>query len=171
VYWDWTLDWENLQEAPVFNSDQEIGFGTDGDKDGEITVGKTGRCVVDGAFKDIKLNFYDVKWKPHCLSRGFRDDNGVLGSIDGRPISPESIDEIMNLNEYEDFVKLMESRVHDTIPFGIGGDFETFTAPYGKSTLLLASKKTWTKCLNRSVVLSPPHAIRSTLVDMAEQGS
>jgi tyrosinase len=24
----------------------------------------------------------------------------------------------------------MESRVHDTIPFGIGANFETFTAPY-----------------------------------------
>jgi tyrosinase len=132
VYWDWTLDWDHLQNATVFNGDKKSGFGTDGEAGGEITVGKTGRCVVDGAFKDIKPNYYDVKWKPHCLSRGFRTDNGDLGFMDGRAISPESIDEILKLDKYEDFVKLMESKVHDTIPFGIGGDFETFTAPYGK---------------------------------------
>jgi tyrosinase len=131
VYWDWTLDWEHLEKAPVFNADSEKGFGTDGARGGEITVGKTGRCVIDGAFSDIRPSFYDVKLQPHCLSRGFRDDDGNLGIMDGRAISPESINEVLNLEKYEYFVKLMESRVHDTIPFGIGGDFETFTAPYG----------------------------------------
>ena len=93
-------------------------------------MGNTGRCVIDGAFDDIEATYYDVKKKPHCLSRGFRDDEGNLGIMDGTSISPESIGEVLNLNDYEKFVKEMESRVHDTIPFGIGGDFETFTAPY-----------------------------------------
>jgi tyrosinase len=101
-----------------------------GNKAGDITVGNTGRCVVDGAFKDIEATYYDVKLQPHCLSRGFRDDDGNLGVMDGRTISPDSIDEVLALDDYERFVKEMESRVHDTIPFGIGGDFETFTAPY-----------------------------------------
>lgn len=130
VYWDWTLDWEHLEHAPVFDSDPETGFGTDGEANGAITVGKTGRCVIDGAFSDIEASYYDVKHQPHCLSRGFRDDDGSLGIMDGRTISPESINEVLNLDAYEKFVKEMESRVHDTIPFGIGGDFETFTAPY-----------------------------------------
>jgi hypothetical protein len=171
VYWDWTLDWDHLQEAPVFNGDAESGFGTDGEKGGEITVGKTGRCVVDGAFKDIKPNFYDTKWKPHCLSRGFRTDNGDLGFMDGTPISPKSIDEILNLDKYEDFVTLMESKVHDTIPFGIGGDFETFTAPYGKSSLQPTSRNLCGNIFDRSTFLSASHATGSALVAMAKQGS
>lgn len=132
VYWDWTLDWEHLEKAPVFEADEETGFGTDGEVGGEKTVGNTGRCVVDGAFSDIKASYYHVKFQPHCLSRGFRDDAGNLGVMDGQAISPDSINEVLALENYEDFVKVMEARVHDAIPFGIGGDFETFTAPYGK---------------------------------------
>lgn len=128
VYWDWTLDSEALEKSPVFSA--ESGFGGDGEKDGEITVGKTGRCLKDGPFTDIVADYYDVKYHPHCLSRGFRNDEGELGHIDGTDISPSSIEEVLNMDDYEDFVALMESRVHDTIPFGIGGDFETFTAPY-----------------------------------------
>jgi tyrosinase len=130
VYWDWTLDWEHLERAPVFDPNPATGFGTDGDVHGTITVGKTGRCVIDGAFNDIEASYYDVNHHPHCLSRGFRDDEGNLGVMDGRTISPESISEVLNLESYERFVEEMESKVHDTIPFGIGGDFEMFTAPY-----------------------------------------
>jgi tyrosinase len=129
VYWDWTLDWADLASAPVF--DVETGFGGDGETDGEITVGKTGRCVRDGPFSDIVADYYDVKYQPHCLSRGFRDDNGYLGVIgNGKTISPASIEKVLQLDSYEDFVAALENKVHDTIPFGIGGDFETFTAPY-----------------------------------------
>ncbi|KAK3075302.1 hypothetical protein LTR53_001503 [Teratosphaeriaceae sp. CCFEE 6253] len=128
VYWDWTLDSEALERSPVF--DPSTGFGGDGEVDGEITVGRTGRCLVDGPFAGVRADYYDVKFQPHCLSRGFRDLEGKLGRIDGHDISPESIEEVLGLGDYESFVALMESRVHDAIPFGIGGDFETFTAPY-----------------------------------------
>ncbi|KAK0934150.1 hypothetical protein LTR29_014264 [Friedmanniomyces endolithicus] len=128
VYWDWTLDSEALEGSPVF--DATTGFGGDGEVGGEITVGRSGRCVVDGPFRNVTADYYDVKFQPHCLSRGFRDQEGNLGHIDGHEISPESIEEVLGLDEYEKFVALMESRVHDAIPFGIAGDFETFTAPY-----------------------------------------
>jgi tyrosinase len=118
-----------LHEAPVFAA--EDGFGGDGAKDGEITVGKTGRCVVDGPFSDVRPAYYDVKAYPHCLSRGFRDDEGNLGVMDGRDISPQSIEEVLQYGDYEGFVSAMENKVHDVIPFGVAGDFETFTAPYG----------------------------------------
>lgn len=130
VYWDWTLDSEALEKSPVF--DPDTGFGGDGELNGAITVGRSGRCVVDGPFAGVTADYYDVKYSPHCLSRGFRDLDGNLGHIDGHDISPESIEEVLNLGDYESFVALVESRVHDAIPFGIGGDFETFTAPYGK---------------------------------------
>lgn len=129
VYWDWTLDSEALERSPVFDAD--TGFGGDGEVDGQITVGRTGRCLIDGPFAGVQAKFYDVQRRPHCLSRGFRDLEGNLGHLDGQDISPESIEEVLDTENYEDFVDLMESRVHDAIPFGIGGDFETFTAPYG----------------------------------------
>lgn len=128
VYWDWTLDSSDLSHSPVFSP--TVGFGGDGEVNGPITVGNSGRCVVDGPFAGLHAKFYDVKYHPHCLSRGFRTDDGRLGVIDGSLISPESIEEVLKINSYEDFVASMESRVHDAIPFGIGGDFETFTAPY-----------------------------------------
>ena len=129
VYWDWTLDWEALENSPLFDS--QTGFGGDGEVGGEITVSRTGRCVIDGPFAGIVADYYDVKYQPHCLSRGFRDLEGNLGHLDGHGITPDSIDEVLSLDSYEDFVTLMESRIHDVIPYGISGDFETFTAPYG----------------------------------------
>lgn len=131
VYWDWTLDASSIETSPVF--DAETGFGGDGEVGGEITVSNTGRCVVDGPFAGIEVPFYDVKYQPHCLSRGFRDLEGKMGHIDGTEITPEGIEEVLGTEGYELFVTLMESRVHDAIPYGISGDFETFTAPYGKS--------------------------------------
>ena len=128
VYWDWTLDWESLESSPVF--DAETGFGGDGEVGGAITVSRTGRCVIDGPFAGVVAEFYDVQHRPHCLSRGFRDLEGNLGHMYGDDIRPESIEEVLSLPTYEDFVAKMESRVHDAIPYGISGDFETFTAPY-----------------------------------------
>lgn len=130
VYWDWTLDCDAIENSPVF--DPDTGFGGDGEEGAEITVSNTGRCVVDGPFAGITAEYYDVKYLPHCLSRGFRDLDGSIGHIDGSDITPESIEEVLSLDDYEKFVALMESRVHDAIPYGISGDFETFTAPYGK---------------------------------------
>ncbi|EMC93898.1 hypothetical protein BAUCODRAFT_36350 [Baudoinia panamericana UAMH 10762] len=127
-FWDWTMDSMALEMAPVFSAAD--GFGGDGEVDGNITVGRTGRCVVDGPFAGITAEYYDVKYKPHCLSRGFRDFEGELGHMNGQDVTRESIEEVLELNDYEDFVVMMESKVHNAIPFGIGGDFETFTAPY-----------------------------------------
>jgi tyrosinase len=40
-----------------------------------------------------------------------------------------AIEEVLQIGDYERVAAEMESRVHDAIPFGLGGDFETFTAP------------------------------------------
>lgn len=128
VYWDWTLDAFSLASSPVFSA--STGFGGDGEVGGTITVGGSGRCVVDGSFADVVAEYYDTKPYRHCLSRGFRTDDGTLGEMDGSDITAASIEETLRLDDYEAFVMEMESKVHDAIPFGIGGDFETFTAPY-----------------------------------------
>ncbi|KAK3110229.1 hypothetical protein LTR53_015693, partial [Teratosphaeriaceae sp. CCFEE 6253] len=58
VYWDWTLDSEAVERSPVF--DPATGFGGDGGVGGEITVGRTGRCLVDGPFAGVRADYYDV---------------------------------------------------------------------------------------------------------------
>lgn len=128
AYWDWTLDYRALEHSPVF--DPVTGFGGDGEVDDPIILGSTGRCVTDGPFANLQVKYYDVEYQPHCLSRGFRNNAGELGHIDGEGISPESIEEVLGRKTYEEFVELMEVRIHDAIPMGIGGDFETFTAPF-----------------------------------------
>jgi tyrosinase len=162
VYWDWTLDSEAIENSPVF--DPKTGFGGDGEVGGELTVSNTGRCVIDGPFAGIEVPYYDVKYQPHCLSRGFRDLDGNLGHIDGSDITPESIEEVLSLKDYESFVTLMESRVHDAIPYGISGDFETFTAPYGKSTFPMGGLGL---TVLRSALLLAPHAARPSMVAVA----
>ena len=69
-----------------------------------------------------------MKYNPYYLSRGFRDDEGNLGHVNGDTISPDSNEEVLRLDSYKRFVAEMEGRVHDTIAFGVGGDFETCTA-------------------------------------------
>lgn len=113
-YWDWTLDSDAVENSPVF--DPDTGFGGDGEVGGKITVSNSGRCVVDGPFAGVQADYYDVKYMPHCLSRGFRDLEGNLGHIDGSDLSPQSIEEVLSVEGYEKFVTLMESRVHDAIP-------------------------------------------------------
>ena len=128
-YWDWTLDSEDPALSPVF--DAEEGFGGDGARDGQVFAGRHGRCVVDGPFAGLQVLWYDVKYLPHCLSRGFRtDQEGATGKMDGSALRPEEIEKILQLNSYEEFVTALEKQVHDVIPFGIGGDFETFSAPF-----------------------------------------
>lgn len=98
--------------------------------------------MVDGAFTGIEASYYDVNKQPHCLSQRFRDDAGNLGIMDRRTLRPDSIDEVLSLDNYETFVKEMESRVHDTIPFGIGGD------GYGRRLVVLQI------CITSDVFLS-----------------
>lgn len=105
--------------------------------------------------------------------------------MNGEEISPENIEEVMQVDDYDTFVAQMESKVHDTIPFGIGGDFETFTAPYGKFIVSFyfvcciclldfptsnfrfspqKSNETLFNNVHRSTVLPTSHTTRSTLV-------
>jgi len=59
VYWDWTLDWEHLENSPIF--DPQSGFGGDGDKNSQLGT----------------LEYFDVKFKPHCRS----EDSGTTMAI------------------------------------------------------------------------------------------
>jgi tyrosinase len=39
--------------------------------------------------------------------------------------------DVLNQEDFPEFVEALENGPHDVIPFGVGGDFMTFTAPNG----------------------------------------
>lgn len=53
-YWDWELDWSDIEISPIWDS--EDGFGSDGT--GDLSVGE-GRFVIDGHFTNMKLFYYE----------------------------------------------------------------------------------------------------------------
>ncbi|CAK3941049.1 Di-copper centre-containing [Lecanosticta acicola] len=130
TYWDWTLDSDALERSPVF--DPESGFGGDGEIDGDPSIGRKGRCVTDGPFARTNVSLYDIQYKPHCLSRGFRDPAGNPSNhISSHALSAESIEEILTTSTtFSAFSESIQSRVAGIIPFSIAGDLATFTAPY-----------------------------------------
>ncbi|EGP86379.1 unnamed protein product [Zymoseptoria tritici ST99CH_1A5] len=125
VYWDWTLDWEALQDAPVFT--EQLGFGGDGNAAAHESVGD-GNCVTDGAFANLTLFFHSLGEKEHCLSRSFADGK-IRGRMAGDQLRPQAIEGILLQPNYESFLDSIVKGPHNQIPNGIGGDFLTFTAP------------------------------------------
>ena len=126
-YWDWTLDWADFRNSPVF--DPDTGFGGDGSPDAPKSVGQ-GRCVVDGPFAGLKLQFSNMRRHPHCLSRGLPGDTELQRWTSG--FRPEAIRQVMDLKEYHEFFLALEDGPHLSIPYSIRGDFYRFTAPNGR---------------------------------------
>ena len=125
-YWDWSQDWNNFEHAPVWSA--QSGFGGDGDNAGELTVGE-GRCVVDGPFAGLEAAYYDDRYRPHCLSRGFSKGSELAELAE--LVKPEAIDAVMREPEFEDFAPELERRAHTFISRSIKGDFSKYTGPYG----------------------------------------
>lgn len=131
-YWDWVLDYQDPASSPVF--DAQLGFGGNGDSAlGESPVGG-GHCVTDGPFAMTLARYVGLEVKPHCLSRNFRNDTAI-GRFTGHLIRPDLVNKYMDENDLLLFTLKLESGPHNTIPFGIRGDFLSFNAPAGKPSL------------------------------------
>ncbi|MCJ1357635.1 MAG: hypothetical protein MMC33_007631 [Icmadophila ericetorum] len=124
IYWDWSMDWMNLANSSIWNS--ETGFGGDGNLNSPLTVGG-GRCVTDGPFSELRPIIYNHTFTEHCLSRGFRDGN-TSSRLTGAPYSPESIGQILREPTYKEFVRKVEYYLHNTMHQSIAGDFLAMTA-------------------------------------------
>jgi tyrosinase len=80
-YWDWSLDAEldSLKTSPVF--DPVTGFGGDGvNVTDSVIPGLNGRCVIDGPFAGLSVNFgkgpppnNTIKAEKRCLNRVLND--------------------------------------------------------------------------------------------------
>lgn len=126
-YWDWTLDWQDVTKAPVWNS--EIGFGGNGDPQAGGSLLK-GHCVVDGPFAMLQVSYVKSDRRPHCLSRGFAALERLheLGEL----IRPDAIENLLREESYNAFNLGLEYTAHNAIPRSIQGDFLVLTAPYGE---------------------------------------
>ena len=137
-YWDWTLDWNDLPSAPIWDTD--VGFGGDGDPLGEV-VQDHGRCVTTGPFKDLRPKYHNTKYKPHCLSRGFRKGIHTGRTFPGEGVSPAKISDILTQASFDEMSHGIEMGPHNFIPFSIRGDFFSFSSPYG--TLFSQCQSAW----------------------------
>ena len=126
-YCDWTLDWEDLANALVWNTDD--GFGGDGNKTGKMTVGH-GHCITDGPCATLEAQYYDGDRLPHCLSRDFLQGR-LLARFSAR-LRPAALDKILQEKRCSTFFLSMEDGPHSAIPIFVRGDFSKFTAPNGK---------------------------------------
>ena len=126
-YWDWSLDWEDVTHAPVW--DTSLGFGGDGN--GKDLESIHGHCVTDGPFARLKVLYVEKFPYPHCLSRGFATrDNLTRFSA---ALEPTALDELLRTPDYATFNLGVEDGPHLSIPRSIHGDFSTVTAPAGSS--------------------------------------
>jgi tyrosinase len=124
LYWDWSLDYDDLASAPVF--DVEHGFGGDGGPEEEDSI-SFGSCIRDGPFSMYEVRVLGEENKPHCLSRGFGRFFG--GDFVGPTVSPAAMRGVLQANDYFDFLTQLEGSADNDIPLGMGGDWVPASAP------------------------------------------
>lgn len=124
-YWDWSLDWRDLTHSSIW--DVETGFGGDGWPLVPSEAGH-GYCV-NGSFSDLRPVFFKNHTNfPHCLSREPNNDTALA-----KHFSPDSIGRFLQSETYAEFEHEVELYLHNPMHVIIGGDFEWFTAPNGRT--------------------------------------
>jgi hypothetical protein len=76
------------------------------------------------------VRWVEVVVETHCFSRNFRN-NTKNGHFTGHLIRPDLITKTMVEEDLLLFTLKLESGPHNTIPFGIRGDFLSFNTPAG----------------------------------------
>ncbi|PYI04309.1 Di-copper centre-containing protein [Aspergillus sclerotiicarbonarius CBS 121057] len=125
-YWDWTLDHTNLLLSPIWDPNQ--GFGSNGTGPPSVAGG---HCIQDGPFSGLTVSYFEGNYHPHCLSRGFLNEETIqrVGNLTVRPAVHKDI--IIQSSKYFDFLLAVEQMSHLTIPYIVQGDFSKVTAPNG----------------------------------------
>ncbi|KAI0405660.1 putative tyrosinase [Xylaria palmicola] len=124
-YWDWTRDWRNLTQAPVWDATE--GFGGNGNVNLPSTVGH-GHCVQDGPFAGLQVQYYNEDFNPHCLSRGFLTGE-LQDHFGAQRLNSSAMAAVLGQPDYYQFLLMLEDGPHSAIPIIVRGDFSRFTAP------------------------------------------
>ena len=93
-----------------------------------------GNCVLDGPFANLNVAYFNDKYYPHCLERGFANDNGP-GLFSGDAFHPGSVQQTLRQQDFFNFSKSLEYGAHNGLPGGVGGEFRAYSAPNGRSIL------------------------------------
>ncbi|KAG5654821.1 hypothetical protein KAF25_002889 [Fusarium avenaceum] len=132
-YWDWTIDSKDMSKSPVFSKDKTRGFGGNGLNGGIVSPSRPNRltmCVLDGAFNNFTVQYYDQTSRPHCLNRGFNDGFTSAGKFQGDSYSPQVVSKIIdNSKNFTTFAKDLENGPHGAIHQAVGGDMVPSTSP------------------------------------------
>lgn len=135
-YWDWTIDSKDMSKSPVFSNDKTRGFGGNGLNGGFGSPARPNpltMCVLDGAFNNFTVQYYDNTLRPHCLNRGFNDGLGQAGKFQGNSYSPQVVSKIINTSmNFSTFATDLENGPHGAIHQAVGGDLIPSTSPNGK---------------------------------------
>ena len=136
-YWDWMLDAEDPASSPVL--DPSTGFAGNGNINDEAInlsfkvpdfgiVDRHAFCVDDGPFSNLPARYNRSAEGMHCLARNFANDTAI-GHFDGTLFSRDYVNEILEIDDYLSFTSAIEDGPHWAIHSGMGGDFESISAP------------------------------------------
>lgn len=80
--WDWTLDSDDMTLAPVWSSDPQVGFGTNGKDFTKDPSNLGGGTIEDGAFANLQLYYPDehILERNYNLPQEFVSDGRTWGS-------------------------------------------------------------------------------------------
>ena len=136
-YWDWVLDSQDPASSPVL--DPTTGFAGNGNINDEAinlsfrvpdfgVVDRHAFCVDEGPFSNLQARYNRSAEGMHCLARNFANDSGI-GHFDGTLFSRDYVNEILKIDDYLSFTTAIEDGPHWAIHSGMGGDFESISAP------------------------------------------
>lgn len=80
--WDWTLDSNDITQSPVWSSDSETGFGSNGKDFSQDSADLGGGTVEDGAFANLQLYYPEAHLlqRNYNLPEAFEEDGRTWGS-------------------------------------------------------------------------------------------
>lgn len=85
--------------------------------------------MTDGPFANNTRIYWEGNESPHCLSRGFKHfETKELGKISGYWFRPEQMGELKTEPTYIRFEDKIEGMMHNSLHWGVRGDFSSMTA-------------------------------------------
>ena len=122
-YWDWSLDWQDPYNSPIF--DPENGFGGEGSK---LVEGFRGSCLDAGPLPNYRVLYIEPFFWPHCLSRDYLKDQTSVPEWAGK-WNPEYIETLFEETDLDSFALKIETGPHRALPRMLHGYFSTRNAP------------------------------------------
>lgn len=105
--------------------------------------GNFGNLTRNWQSEQTEYGTFNIINEPHCLQRDFA--TGKIKELHQKHVKSKVIEQVLDLNTYEEFYKGLEIQVHNAIPQFVMGDFAHMSAPNGTFFLLSTSPCTSTQ--------------------------